>query len=686
MHPRFRRGAAAVVALAVAVAGFAAAVRAFTAGTKLTPGQSPLPPMANGPIWALGAGGEAGSLIYSIDPQTGEKTPMWSDGRNPDFPEFDVAPELIAADYDYLFSPDGSRVSFSGYVGDGDCCTEIFVMNADGSGLVQVTHDNAYASFPSWSPDGTELVYSSYRGDAYIPGCLGSSLCPSDLYAIDVDGTHQRRLTGDPADESMPSWSTDGETIAFRTGSGSSGGALSTMNADGTGLKELLVGPGRWMLFPRWSPDGSRILFLGESDKGSVGLWVTVADGTGTRQIIDTDADSPSGLPAIWSPDGTEVAYEKIVDGEAELWVARADGTDERRLATLPRYGMAPLAWRPVPPSSPTISPGPEARGIVTVPVSAYPNSVLVAEGSVWVSGGTEEAGAGDLVRLDPTTGDVIARIAMQGLPTWEVGGGGMAPALGSIWVVGDDREGAILQRVDPVSNELSDVIPVLPDSNADDVWADAGGIWILASPRHGGAHADVVRIDPLTHEARQPVRIEATWAHWIFGAGGSIWVLGDAPNASGGVVINTLYRIDPSSGAVSTITLPGYSWKPVVDGDTVWLLADTDVVRLDASTGTLDQPIDASAVCCTGSFVGDGAGGIWVSGVYDRHQATISHISSAGEVDAVGSIPGGQVEDWSGVDSTFDPATSSLWIVHYQDSVSRIQLTPASEPVASPS
>ena len=145
-------------------------------------------------------------------------------------------------------------------------------------------------------------------------------------------------------------------------------------------------------------------------------------------------------------------------------------------------------------------------------------------------------------------------------------------------------------------------------------------------------------------------------------------------------------YRIDPSSGAVSTITLPGYSWKPVVDGDTVWLLADTDVVRLDASTGTLDQPIDASAVCCTGSFVGDGAGGIWVSGVYDRHQATISHISSAGEVDAVGSIPGGQVEDWSGVDSTFDPATSSLWIVHYQDSVSRIQLTPASEPVASPS
>jgi dipeptidyl aminopeptidase/acylaminoacyl peptidase len=105
------------------------------------------------------------------DPATRAKTPLWTDGRNADFPDFPVAPDLVAAPYDYAFSPDGSRAAFTGYVdrGSANCCkVELFVMNVDGSGLTQLTHDDAYDSFPSWSPDGTELVFSSYRGTHYV--------------------------------------------------------------------------------------------------------------------------------------------------------------------------------------------------------------------------------------------------------------------------------------------------------------------------------------------------------------------------------------------------------------------------------------------------------------------------------------------------------------------------------------
>ncbi len=58
----------------------------------------------------------------------------------------------------------------------------------------------------------------------------------------------------------------------------------------------------------------------------------------------------------------------------------------------------------------------------------------------------------------------------MQGLPSWEVGGGGMTAGLGSFWVLGNGQRGTILQRVDPASNRLVDVIPILPDTNDADV------------------------------------------------------------------------------------------------------------------------------------------------------------------------------------------------------------------------
>ncbi len=120
------------------------------------------------------------------------------------------------------------------------------------------------------------------------------------------------------------------------------------MNADGTNARNLIPNEGAPVLFPEWSPNGSRLLFLSADPGERLGVWVANADGTDSHQVIDTNADTTFGRP-FWSPDGTEIAYAELVEGEPQLWVMNEDGSDAHAVTTLPGYGISPLAWQPVP-------------------------------------------------------------------------------------------------------------------------------------------------------------------------------------------------------------------------------------------------------------------------------------------------------------------------------------------------
>jgi Tol biopolymer transport system component len=144
------------------------------------------------------------------------------------------------------WSPDGRRLAFTNYgsysgwgLDDGD----VFVVNADGSGLTNVTANSAFDADPSWSPDGTRLAFVSDR--AAPPGNLNL-----DVFVVDVDGSHVKRLTslgptmgaGRYDEAGKPAWSPDGRQIVFSTGS-----ALYVMNADGSALAWLTrPGLGSW--------------------------------------------------------------------------------------------------------------------------------------------------------------------------------------------------------------------------------------------------------------------------------------------------------------------------------------------------------------------------------------------------------------------------------------------------------
>ena len=133
-----------------------------------------------------------------------------------------------------------------------------------------------------------------------------------DIYTIDADGSHLRRLTTNAAPERDPAWSPDAKRIAFvrLANPDDSFGEVVVMNADGSGQRDIGSGAG-----PRWSPDGSMIAYhvLASGDEVS-SIWVMRADGSNKKRIVSSSAD-----PA-WTADGRSLVFGGLVDGVVNVY------------------------------------------------------------------------------------------------------------------------------------------------------------------------------------------------------------------------------------------------------------------------------------------------------------------------------------------------------------------------------
>lgn len=107
------------------------------------------------------------------------------------------------------WTADGSRLTF---VSDRDGDLEIYLIEADGSELEQLTSDPAEDLFPAWSPDQQQLAFVSERDAGESARDYDGN---AEMYMINADGSGLRRLTIDPADDIHPTWSPDGGRIAF---------------------------------------------------------------------------------------------------------------------------------------------------------------------------------------------------------------------------------------------------------------------------------------------------------------------------------------------------------------------------------------------------------------------------------------------------------------------------------------
>ncbi|MBI1736606.1 MAG: S9 family peptidase [Candidatus Rokubacteria bacterium] len=206
----------------------------------------------------------------------------------------------------------------------------VFVVSVDGGTPVQITEGDFVHEHPAWSPDAEWLAFTSARHDERD----GDDV--TDVWVAPAKGGAARRLTATAGPAALPAWSPDGRAIAY-VGRGARnffGGNLRLFTVPVAGgrprcLTEALDRSVSLIARPHWLADGS-ILFATD-DRGDVPLWRVAADGAAaSRRVIGGERSITSF--SVSRDRGTVAFTANDVTAPDEVFVARADGTDERRL------------------------------------------------------------------------------------------------------------------------------------------------------------------------------------------------------------------------------------------------------------------------------------------------------------------------------------------------------------------
>jgi Tol biopolymer transport system component len=280
-------------------------------------------------------------------------------------------------------SPPGTQIVFQA---GNNSSADIYVVNADGSGLTRLTKNPAADLAPTWSGDGRQIYFLSIRdgrssldlyamnpdgldvhlvaagffgeqgsrarsltyavspdGTRIAFGALTPMQSPqnTDLFVTNLDGSERTRIVDLPcpyydsgcSDLEALAWSPDGQRIAYSTRSQGHGftlsGAIAVVNADGTGQQYLPTALGR-STDPAWSPDGQRIVYSSGPASATyypqpIGLEIINADGTGRMVLLDRDVVGMANTSPSWSPDGQSITFLRF---PTQSWDVKPEGTE----------------------------------------------------------------------------------------------------------------------------------------------------------------------------------------------------------------------------------------------------------------------------------------------------------------------------------------------------------------------
>lgn len=219
------------------------------------------------------------------------------------------------------------------------CASAIFTMNPDETGLAQVPN-TAGASSPVWSPDGTRIAFESLGGSGDY-----------EIYVVNADGTGLTQLTNNTVNDNEPTWSPDGTKIAFIRRSDPSTWLIYGMNSTGSG-QALIANPGtfpggstNYAANPDWSPSGDRIAY------DNLQIFVIAADGSSGAAVTNACCDLLPTKPS-WSPDSARIAFEQEhymsdVETPKHIEVMNADGSSRQVITPLDEFYRTDPVWSP---------------------------------------------------------------------------------------------------------------------------------------------------------------------------------------------------------------------------------------------------------------------------------------------------------------------------------------------------
>jgi dipeptidyl aminopeptidase/acylaminoacyl peptidase len=598
---------AAVVALVVAAAGFAVALRALSGGPRAERPASP----AVGDRIAFSAYRDGSWNIFSVNPDGTDLQPLTS------MPTDEFAP---------AFSPDGSHIAFVVQRAGSSADADLYVMNVDGKGPTRLTSTGTNWD-PTWSPDGTQIAFrKSVAGD-------------EEIYVVGADGSGERDVSRSPQTwELAPSWSPDGTRIAFTSVRGNDQGPqVYVMNADGTGVKQLTdtADPHD---SPQWSPDGDRIAFATQKN-GVWGVDVMNADRSGIQRIAETPG---RGASPSWSPDGSRIAYEtgSVNADFADLNVVNADGSGAHAIARDEFPDLCCPTWGGTPPSpSPTASismtartPEPtHAQVSKAIPLGgpASVNSVAYGEGSVWAS--VAEDHGNSIVRIDPQTEEILAKIPVPVTPGWVVGGGGLTVADGRLWVAGDSNDGGEVVSIDPGTDQVDQQFHL--HARVADVALIGSEVWVLEDKDGGPVLAP---IDQRTGELGLELSLSGEYGRTLVALDGKLFaaVATGSPSIDG----TTLYVVDPSARSVLD-SFPFASYAPISSDGHGLYAAPQSIVRIQFQSGSI-MSVSLDPAGATGDAVAAGEGHVWFFGAA-AGRALGGYNTSTGRVDVTARVGG---------------------------------------------
>jgi TolB protein len=262
-----------------------------------------------------------------------------------------------------------TRIAF---VNDATGKKEVYTVDYDGGNLRRLTDDRSIALLPKYSPDGRQLVYTTYREGApqlYLLGADGQSKTPlcrfaglnsaacwlpdgkslvvtlsmgrePNLYLVDAAGRVLRQLTSSSALDTAPTVSPDGLHLAF-TSDRPGYPQIYVMDMNGANLRRLTQSG--QCDSPAWSPQGDLIAFAMSEFGGRYDIYTAEVTSGALRRLTWGDGDSEN--PA-WSPDGRYIVFTSTRRGRRGLWIMGFDGSNPQPVGDIPGRSYTPH-WGP---------------------------------------------------------------------------------------------------------------------------------------------------------------------------------------------------------------------------------------------------------------------------------------------------------------------------------------------------